>query len=152
MHRMQRHVEVRALHFLPADHFPGSARYCLRCAVGKERSKWWRQDHYHCVLCKAKKARNDFAIEDLKNEGSSGPRACEQCKELLCTLCKIRPDKKEYQQWARVKKNDTDEPPAFVCMTCKYPPCDICKVVPRPMRQLAYSVERPPKRSCNACR
>ena len=63
------------------------------------------------------KSRSDVAVEDLEKTGSSGPRACEQCKFPLCTLCNLRPDKKEYRGGARVRKDDTEEPYPFVCMT-----------------------------------
>ena len=49
--------------------------------------------------------------------GSSGPRACEQCKSPVCTLCNLRPDKKEYREWPRVRKDGTEEPYSFVCMS-----------------------------------
>ena len=161
---------IRCSNILPQPHFDTHALnavlaenrihelYCVKCAIGPERSQWWKLDAYKCAICGADKQRNAFAAVDLKT-CAKGARECEACKYPVCALCKQQPDdKNEYQQWStawkkqRKTQGSVNIQPPFTCMACQYPPCHSCKVAKRPDGKEKYMVQNLPEWFCRSCK
>lgn len=142
--------EDDALNRCLADNRMGQL-FCVRCALGPERKREWRHGFYPCATCSENKERREYApVVSKRHPGKV--RGCESCRSPLCNLCMQRPDNAEHRGWPRVRKRGTETPPPFTCMTCKYPACDTCKLIPRPQRIVTCSIEKLPKWSCSDCR
>lgn len=97
----QAHFAKDALNAVLARHSM-SELYCVKCAQGSERSRWWKLDAYTCTLFKVEKQSSASAATDLKN---SCTRECEACKLPVCIICKQQPEvKTEYRRWSRARK------------------------------------------------
>ena len=143
--------EAQVLHAVLAENCIHEL-YCVTCALGAERSRWWKLDTYACALCKMDKQRNEFAAVDLQL-GSVGSRGCEACKYPVCAICKQQSeDHQEYRQWKRSVKSHKDDQSRFTCMACKYPPCHACKIAERPHKKEKYTVRNLPEWLCKACK
>ena len=99
-----------------------------------------------CELCKTKKSASCFLIDAFKKKRSKDhPKVCSDCNDKrlrpTCTgPCKQRPERPLSYP---VK--------VYICDSCRYPPCDVCKVTQR-TKNGKYSFTEMPEWTCKECR
>ncbi|CAK0841562.1 unnamed protein product, partial [Prorocentrum cordatum] len=98
---------------------------------------------YTCFQCGGLKGMEHFDLGRLNMHGGPECVVCKECFDLRmrppCGKCGARPERNLHYSQSN-----------YQCEACRFPNCDVCKVVPRP-RSTKYLAANRPSWTCPAC-